>query len=294
MRVLVSGGTGFLGAPLCRALRGEGHSVTVVTRDPQAVGGAAVGWEGVDAAVRDADALVNLAGEPIAAGRWRAARKERIVRSRIETTRALVRAVAAADRRPSVLVTASAVGYYGPRGDEPLDETAGPGTGFLAEVCRAWEAEALAAEALGLRVVRLRLGIALAPDGGALARMLPPFRAFVGGPLGSGRQWMSWIHRDDVTGLVASALDSEAWVGAVNATAPSPVTNAEFAQALGRALARPAWLRTPSAVLRLALGEMAAMLLTGQRVLPGVAERLRYQFRYRDLGSALRATVRRQ
>jgi len=293
MRVLVTGGTGFVGAPLCRALRGEGHTVTVVTRDPGGVAGAAVGWDALEPAVRDADALVNLAGEPIAGGRWTAARKEQIVASRIETTRALVSAVAATERRPSVLVSASAVGYYGPRGDEPLDETATPGAGFLADVCRAWEAEALAAEPLGLRVVRLRLGIVLATEGGALGRMLPPFRAFVGGPLGSGRQWMSWIHRDDVTGLVVAALDGDAWRGAVNATAPSPVTNAEFAQALGRALARPAWLRTPAAVLRLALGEMAGMLLTGQRVVPAVAERLGYAYRYRDLASALRASARR-
>jgi uncharacterized protein (TIGR01777 family) len=293
MRVLMTGGTGFLGAPLCRALRGAGHTVTVVTRAPEHVTGPAVGWDGLEAAVRDADALVNLAGEPIAAGRWGAARKDRILASRVESTRALVRAAAAAGRRPSVLVSASAVGWYGARGDEPLDETAGPGTDFLAEVCRAWEAEALAAEALGLRVVRLRFGIALAPDGGALARMLPPFRAFVGGPLGSGAQWMSWIHRDDVTGLVVAALASEAWAGAVNATAPQPVTNRDFARALGDALARPSWLRTPAVVLRLALGEMADMLLTGQRVLPRVAERLGYQFRYRDLGPALRASVRR-
>jgi uncharacterized protein (TIGR01777 family) len=293
MRVLLTGGTGFIGAPLCRALRGAGHAVTVVTRDPEHATGPAVGWDGVGAAVRDADALVNLAGEPIAGGRWSAARKDRIRASRIESTQALVRAAAAADRRPSVLVSASAVGYYGAHGDEPLDETAPAGTGFLADVCRAWEAEALAAATLGLRVVRLRLGIVLAPDGGALARMLPPFRGFLGGPLGSGDQWTSWIHRDDVTGLVVAALASEAYAGAVNATAPRPVTNREFAQALGHALARPSWLRTPAPFLRLALGEMADMLLTGQRVLPAVAEGLGYQFRYRDLAPALRASVRR-
>jgi uncharacterized protein (TIGR01777 family) len=293
VRVLVTGGTGFLGTPLCRALRGAGHAVTVVTRDPEHATGPAVGWDGLDAAVRDADALVNLAGEPIAAGRWSAARKDAIVASRVESTRALVRAAAAAERRPSVLVSASAIGYYGAHGDEPLDETAGPGTGFLAELCRAWEDEAVAAEKLGLRVVRLRLGVVLAPDGGALARMLPPFRGFVGGPLGSGAQWMSWIHRDDVTGLVVAALASEAYARAVNATAPRPVTNREFAQALGHALARPSWLRTPAAVLRLGLGEMADVLLTGQRVLPAAAERLGYQFRYRDLGPALAASVRR-
>jgi uncharacterized protein (TIGR01777 family) len=190
-------------------------------------------------------------------------------------------------------VNASAVGYYGPHDDEPLDETAPPGEGFLAEVCRAWEAEAVAAEPLGLRVVRLRIGIALAADGGALARMLQPFRAFIGGPLGTGTQWMSWIHRDDVIGLVVAALAAEGYAGPVNATAPEPVTNRDFAAAVGRMLARPAWMRTPAVLLRLSLGEMAEMLLTGQRVLPGVAERLGYRFRYPDLTAALRASVRR-
>src|SRR5262249_5531235 len=156
--------------------------------------------------------------------------------------------------RPRVLVSGSAIGYYGARGDEPLDETAAPGAGFLAEVCQAWEREALAAEALDMRVVRLRLGIVLAPDGGALARMGRPFRAFLGGPIGRGTQWMSWIHRDDVIGLVVAALENEAYRGAVNATAPQPVTNAEFSAALGRALVRPARVRTPAFVLRLALG----------------------------------------
>src|SRR5438093_413258 len=169
----------------------------------------------------------------------------------------------------------------------------GPGAGFLADVCRAWEQEALRAEDIGLRVVRLRLGVVLAADGGALARMLPPFRAFVGGPLGSGRQWMSWIHRDDVTGLVVAALTNDGYRGPVNATAPEPVTNREFAKALGRALARPAWLPTPASALRLALGEMAELLLAGQRVLPGVANRLGYPWRYPELGGALLASVRR-
>src|SRR5205823_2092849 len=183
----------------------------------------------------------------------------------------LVDAAAAAGPRPRILVNASAVGYYGPRDDEALDESAGPGAGFLADVCRAWEEEARRAEDLGLRVVRLRLGVVLAADGGALARMLPPFRAFVGGPIGSGRQWMSWIHRDDVTGLVVAALTNDGYRGPVNATAPQPVTNREFARALGGTLARPVWLPTPAFALRLALGEMVEVLLTRQRVLPDVA-----------------------
>jgi len=293
VRVLLTGGTGFVGAPLCRALQAAGHAVTVVSREPAQADGTAIGWDAVGRAVGENDALVNLAGEPLAARRWSPAQKRRILESRVGATRALVEAAAGAPRRPAVLVSASAVGYYGPRGDEPLDETAGPGRDFLAEVCEAWEREALRAEQLGVRVIRLRLGIVLARDGGALARMQPPFRAFVGGPLGSGRQWMSWIHRDDATGLVVEALDNEAYCGALNATAPQPVTNRDFARALGQVLARPAWLPVPAVVLRLALGEMADMLLTGQRVLPAVAERLQYHWRHPELGGALRASVRR-
>ena len=287
----MTGGTGFIGAALCQALAGAGHTVTVVTRDPQRTGGAAIGWEGVSAAVRETDALVNLAGEPLGSGRWDARQKQLIRDSRVRVTRTLVGAVAAGEPRPKVLVNASAIGYYGPRADEVLDESAGPGTGFLADVCRAWEEAALAAEDLGLRVVRLRLGVVLAADGGALARMLPPFRAFLGGPIGSGRQWMSWIHRDDVTGLVADTLANESYHGAVNATAPQPVTNRDFARMLGRVLARPAWLPTPAFALRLMVGEMADLLLSGQRVLPGVADRLGYRWRFTELGGALQASI---
>jgi hypothetical protein len=291
VRVLITGGTGFVGAPLCRALEAAGHAVTVVSREPSRVAGRAIGWGELARAVGGSEALVNLAGEPIAARRWTAAQKARIRESRVGATRALVDAVASADRRPALLVSASAVGYYGSRGDEPLDEQAAPGTDFLATVCRAWEAEAARAERLGLRVVRLRLGVVLAGDGGALARMLPPFRAFAGGRIGSGRQWMSWIHRDDVKRLVLAALADERWQGPVNATAPTPVRNADFARALGRVLRRPAWLPVPGLALRLALGEMADMLLGGQRVLPVAAERLGYDWRHPEVAGALAASV---
>ena len=292
MRVLVTGGTGFIGQAVCHALRGAAHTVTIVSRDPAHAAGTAVGWNAVGQAVAAADALVNLAGEPIAAGRWGPVRKEAILQSRVNATRALVDAAGAAAQRPGVLVSASAVGYYGARDDEVLDETAGPGTGFLAEVCQAWEREASRAEALGLRVVRLRIGMVLAGDGGALARMLPPFRAFVGGRLGNGRQWMSWIHRGDLTGLVVEALANEGYRGAVNATAPQPVRNREFVAALGRVLVRPAAFPVPRVVLRVAFGEMADMLLTGQRVLPRAAERLGYRWQYPEVLGALRASVR--
>jgi len=292
VRVVVTGGAGFIGQAVCHALRGAGHTVTIVSRDPAHVAGTAVGWDAVREAVAAADALVNLAGEPIAAGRWVPARKEAILQSRVNATRALVDAAGAAAKKPGVLVSASAVGYYGARDDELLDETAGPGTGFLAEVCQAWEREASRAEALDLRVVRLRIGMVLAGDGGALARMLPPFRAFVGGRLGNGQQWMSWIHRGDLTGLVVEALANEGYRGAVNATAPQPVRNREFAAALGRVLVRPAAFPVPGVVLRVAFGEMADMLLTGQRVLPRAAERLGYRWQYPEVLGALRASVR--
>jgi uncharacterized protein (TIGR01777 family) len=293
VQVLVTGGTGFLGRPIVAALVAAGHAVVTVTRDPAHAEGEVVGWDSIVAAVGASDAVVHLAGEPIAAGRWTPERKARIRASRVETTRQVVDALAAAEPGRTVLVSGSAVGYYGPRGDEVLDETAPAGSDFLAEVCRAWEAEAERAESLGVRVVRLRLGVVLARDGGALGRMVPPFRAFVGGPIGTGRQWMSWIHGDDVTGLVLAALADDRWRGAVNATAPAPVRNAEFAAALGATLARPAVLPTPAFALRMALGEMAEMLLTGQRVVPAAATALGFRWRYPDLVSALRASVRR-
>jgi uncharacterized protein (TIGR01777 family) len=293
VHVVITGGTGSLGRPIVEALGAAGHAVVSITRDPAHASGEAVGWESLEAAVAAADAVVHLAGEPIAAGRWTAKRKERIRASRVESTRKVVDALGAADPRRRILVSASAVGYYGAHGDEVLDESAPAGSGFLADVCRAWEAEAERAESLNVRVVRLRLGVVLARHGGALARMVPAFRAFVGGPIGSGRQWMSWIHGDDVTGLVLAALTDDRWRGAVNATSPAPVRNADFAAALGATLARPAVFPTPAFALRLALGEMADMLLTGQRVVPAAANALAFHWRYPDVVGALRASVHR-
>lgn len=291
MRVLVTGGTGLVGRPACDALRAAGHAVTVVSREPGRVPGRAIGWDGLGAALPETDAIVNLAGDPIAGGRWTAARKAEIRRSRIEATRALVDAIATAEPRPKVLVSASAVGYYGDRGDEPLDETASPGRDFLARVCVDWEAEARRAEDLDVRVVRLRLGVVLAPDGGALSAMLLPFRAGLGGRLGSGKQWMSWVYRDDVVGLIRDAVANDAYVGPVNATSPNPVTNADFTHALGRALGRPTLLPAPAIGLHLLLGEMATMLLAGQRVLPTVAQRMGYAWRQPELPAALQLCI---
>jgi uncharacterized protein len=291
MRVLVSGGTGLVGRPACDALRAAGHAVTIVSREPGRVPARAIGWDGLRAAMPETDAIVNLAGESIASGRWTAARKAAIRSSRVEATRALVDAVAAASPRPKVLVNASAIGYYGAHGDEPLDETAAPGADFLARVCVEWEAEARRAEVLGLRVVLLRLGVVLAPDGGALSAMLLPFRAALGGAIGGGRQWMSWVHRDDVVGLLREAVGNAEYAGPVNATSPNPVTNRDFTRALGRALHRPTVLPVPGIGVRLLLGEMATMLLTGQRVLPKAAERLGYAWQQPELPAALERCV---
>ncbi|HWP67386.1 MAG TPA: TIGR01777 family oxidoreductase [Candidatus Limnocylindria bacterium] len=287
MHVLVTGATGLIGRALLRALAAAGHRITLVSRTPGRAPMRAVGWDGLSDVLGDVDAVVNLAGEPITAGRWTEARKQAIRASRVDATRAIVEAMRHASRRPSVLVNASATGYYGPCGDETVDESHPAGSDFLASVCKAWEAEAIAAEALGVRVVRLRTGIVLAPEGGALGRMLIPFRACLGGPMGSGKQWMPWIHLDDECGLIVAALAGEGWQGAVNATAPEPVRNRDFARALGDALYRPAILPIPAFVLRLAFGEMADILLSGQRAVPAAAQAQGYDFKHPTLPEAL-------
>jgi len=298
MKLLITGGTGFIGTALCRVLARQGHELSLLTRRahaaPPVPGARLVAWEGAgwQQLTGEVDGIVNLAGEPLAGRRWTAAQKQRIRDSRAKTTRALVDAIAAQPRRPGVLVSGSATGYYGPRGDERLCEDDPGGAGFLADTCRAWEGEAQRAESLGVRVVRLRIGVVLGPDGGALVKMVPPFRAFLGGPLGSGRQWMSWVHRDDVIGLIVSALSSPQIRGAVNATAPAPVTMREFCAALGRALHRPSWVLVPAPVLRALLGEMAEVLLTGQRVLPAAAQRFGYRFVAPELLPAIASCLR--
>lgn len=287
MHVLLTGATGLIGRPLLRALAAAGHSVTVVSRTPGRAPTRAVGWDGVPAIISEVDAVVNLAGEPVADGRWTEERKEAIRASRVQGTRAIVEAMRRAPKRPAVLVNASATGYYGPCGDETVDESHAPGNDFLANVCKAWEAEAVAAEALGVRVVRLRTGIVLSDQGGALGRMLVPFRACLGGPIGSGKQWMPWIHIDDECGLVVAALAGEQWSGPVNATAPEPVRNREFARVLGAALRRPAVLPLPGFVLRLAFGDMASIMLTGQRATPAAAQQFGYDWKHPTLPEAI-------
>jgi hypothetical protein len=237
-------------------------------------------------AVPPCDAVVHLAGEPIAQ-RWTAAAKQRIRESRVEATRRLVAQLAKLERAPRVLVAASAIGIYGSRGDEVLTEASAPGSDFLAEICVAWEQAAREAAALGIRVVSVRFGIVLGREGGALARMLPPFRLGVGGRLGSGRQWMSWIHLEDALGLLEFALGRDALAGPLNATAPNPVVNAEFTRRLAAALHRPAFTPAPAFALKLMFGEMAGMLLNGQRVEPRAALAAGYTFRYPELAPAL-------
>lgn len=299
MKVVLVGGTGLIGSALSRKLVEQGHSITVLTRSsspPTAPKISSLSWNpgsrsSWEQALEDADALVNLAGEPIAARRWTDAQKEKIRGSRIATTRALVDAMARARQRPAVFLNGSAVGYYGSRGDEALGEEAPPGGDFLARVCVDWEAEAQKAEQYGMRVIRLRTGIVLAREGGALAKMVPPFKFFAGGPLGSGKQWMSWIHIEDEVGLIVFLLGHAEARGAVNATAPEPVTMRDFCRTLAKVLRRPSWAPVPGFALRLLLGEMADMLLTGQRVLPRAALKWGYQFRYVSLAGALEALM---
>jgi uncharacterized protein (TIGR01777 family) len=310
MRIIVTGGTGFLGHPLCRSLAEDGHDVVVLSRKGPAGGASAskpgggagvrvVGWTG-DAStagwgrlVDGAGAVVNLAGESIAGRRWTDEQKSRLERSRLETTRAVFEAIGAAGQPPRVLVSGSAVGYYGPRGDEVLTEASAPGEDFLSRLAVRWEAEASKAASSRTRVVLLRTGIVLGRDGGALAKMLLPFKLGLGGPLGSGRQFMSWIHRADWVAMVRWALDADV-SGPLNGTAPMPVTNADFTRALGAALGRPAVLPAPAFALRLMLGEMAdPLLLTGQRVVPERARAQGFTFRHGTLPEALADVVRR-
>jgi uncharacterized protein len=242
-------------------------------------------------AFHDVTVVFNLAGEPVADGRWTTERKRRIRDSRVIGTRNLVAGLAACPQRPKVLVSASAVGYYGDSGDDPVDERSGPGRDFLADVCVAWEREALAAEALGIRVVCVRTGFVLAPGGGALAKMLPPFRVGMGARVGSGEQWTPWIHIDDVVGILLHASGDERIRGPINAVAPTPATNAALTLELGQALRRPALLSVPKAALRLMFGEMSQVLTASQHVLPSVAERTGYVFKYPELGPALEAVL---
>ncbi len=297
MKCIVSGGRGFVGKRVVDALLREGNYVAVWSREPgretrDAVGAFywdPLGAEPAEESLTDYDAVIHLAGEPVSQ-RWTAEAKQKIHDSRVLGTKRLVDAIAKVEHKPSVLVCASAVGYYGSRGDEELDESSAGGTGFLAEVCRDGEAEADRAMDLGLRVVKLRIGVVMGPDGGALAAMLPSFRAYLGGRLGSGRQWMSWIHVDDVAQMVAWALKADV-AGAMNAVAPKPVTNGEFTHTLGKALGKPALLQIPAMVLKAGMGEMSDVVLSSMRVMPSVAKAHGFAWKYPELEPALRDCV---
>jgi uncharacterized protein (TIGR01777 family) len=288
------------------ALKAREDEVTVLSRDPDRARGKlgaevqALRWDSLSEpapaqALADRDAVVNLAGEPIAQ-RWSEQAKRAIRDSRVTGTRNLVKGLGEldADARPSVLVSSSAIGYYGAHGAEPIDEEAPAGTDFLAQVCATWEAEAWAvASSLRMRVVQVRTGVVLDRSGGALAKMLPPFRLGVGGPVAGGRQFVAWIHRDDLVGMMLAALDDERWSGPVNATAPEPVSNRELSRALGHALHRPALLPVPGPALRVLYGEMAEIVTTGVRAVPAKALMLGYDFMFPRLDEALRSALSR-
>ena len=298
MRLVLTGGTGFVGTALRESLTQKGHEVVILTRQASRENQPGIRtryayWNPTQSGpwekeLEGVEGVINLAGEPLVGKRWSAEQKQKIRESRVGATRAIVEAIRNAKRKPLFLINASAIGCYGPHGDEELGEESPAGKDFLGQTCQAWETEAQKAEGSGLRVVRLRTGIVLEIGGGALAKMLPPFQLGLGGPLGTGTQWMSWIHRKDLIALIDFAIEKREIRGVLNATAPRPVTMKEFAQTLGRVLHRPAFFPVPAFVLKILLGEMADMLLTGQRVLPKRALASGYSFQFPNLEPALK------
>jgi hypothetical protein len=301
MQIVIAGGTGFIGRPLCAALCQEGHRVTLLTRRIEAersygLAVTAIEWNARGSGawehcLDDADAVINLAGAPIAEERWTDARKRLLTESRVLTTRLLVEALSSRSLKPRTLISASGIGFYGASDDRVLDEGAARGQGFLADLCLAWEAEAVRAVEMGVRVVILRTGMVLEQDGGALQKMLLPFRLFAGGPIMPGTQWVSWIHRRDHIGLIQWALTTQSVSGPLNAVAPEAVTMKQFCGSVGRVLHRPSWLPVPGFALRVALGELGTLMTTGQHVTPAKALSRGYVFRYPKLEPALRAIL---
>jgi uncharacterized protein len=304
MKIVIAGGTGFIGRALCATLIQGGHRVAVLTRQlglihhrpelPVQV----VEWNARDSGpweqvLEGADAVINLAGTPIADARWTDVRKQLIIDSRILTTRLLVRALSRWSSKPATFISASGIGYYGATDDRRLDEGAARGNGFLADLCLAWESEALRAAECGARVVLLRTGMVLEQDGGALPKMLLPFRFFAGGPIMPGSQWVSWIHRRDHIGLIQWALSTPTVSGPINAVAPEPVTMRTFCEVLGRVLHRPSWLPVPRFALNVLLAELGTLMTTGQRVIPAKAMAGGYRFQYPMLEQALRDVLMR-
>lgn len=298
MKVLLAGCSGFIGRSLIHELAREGHELILLSRNEANVREFLsekirfCPWDGKGipqtALLEKLDGVVNLCGEGIAEGRWTEERKARLLSSRLDTTNALVQFMSELQDPPKVLVNASAVGFYGSVPEGEVDESASTGHTFLADICKKWEVAALKAESYGVRVALMRIGIVLEQGGGAFAKMVPPFKAFIGGPLGSGKQWFPWVHRDDVVGLIRFALENEQASGPINVTAPEVVRMSEFCQRLGAVLGRPSWAPVPAFMLKLLLGEMSEMLLTGQKAIPKKACELGYEFKYASLDEALR------
>jgi uncharacterized protein (TIGR01777 family) len=297
MRIIITGGTGFIGTILTKSLVAQGHQVWILTRNLSsarlAEGARGIGWDGRTTTgwgelVSHADALVNLAGESLGSGPWTRDRKKRILSSRVEAGQAITSAIRQANPRPNVLIQASAVGFYGPHGDEPVTEESAQGHGFLAEVCKDWEASTQPVEDLGVRRIVIRTGVVLSTDEGALKRMLLPFRLFAGGPLGNGRQGFPWIHPADEVGGIRFLLENEKAQGVYNLSSPEPLSNANFGGILAKAMHRPYWLPAPAFALRLLLGEMATLVLEGQFMLPQRLHEFGFRFRFETAESALR------
>jgi hypothetical protein len=303
MKVLITGGTGQIGRLLVKHLAQKGDEVLVLTRTPQQVrglpeGARPIGWDGRTPAgwahlAEGADALINLAGENLAGekflpARWTAARKQRILQSRLQAGQAVLAAVQQATLKPKVVIQASAVGYYGPQDDRPLSEEARAGEDFLAQTCVQWEDSTTAVAGLGVRRVAIRTGVVLTPEGGALYRMMLPFKLFAGGPFGNGKQWVSWIHPADEIAAIAFLIENPQAQGAFNLAAPQPVNSATFSKTLGRVMKRPSWLPVPGFAMKAALGEVSTVVLDGQRVLPTRLQALGFEFQFPELEPALR------
>lgn len=296
MKIVLTGASGMIGRPLVEKLMAQRHDLVVLGRNqPKSNPVRFYRWDSEkDAvpleAVEGAGAIIHLAGEPVSQ-RWNDEVKRKIRDSRVNGTRAIVEAIAKATHKPSVLISGSAIGYYGDRGGETLDEHSAPGTGLIPQVTVDWEREALEAERYGVRTCLLRTGIVLHHSGGALKSMIPPFKMFVGGPIGDGKQWMSWIHRDDLIEMILWAMHNDSVHGAINGVAPQPCTGKEFASALGEALSRPAIFPVPAFVIRLLFGEMSQIMLSSQKILPRVPQEQGFHFRYPDLSGAMCAAA---
>jgi len=303
MKIILTGGTGFIGQAVLNHLLEYGHHVVLLTRHPnpaKPLGKTLVieQWDAATAGswvkhLEGADAVINLAGESIAAKRWTAEQKNKIISSRINAAQAIINGMKGVNVKPSVLINASAIGFYGNVPEGEVNESSPMGKGFLAETCGQWEQSVKGAEPLGVRTVLLRFGVVLEQGGGALSKILPPFQFFAGGPLGSGKQWFSWIHREDIVGAIFFALGNPSLNGAVNVTAPEAATMGKFCKTLGKVMGRPSWAPVPAFALRLLLGEMADMLLEGQRVVPEKLLKAGYIFRYPELEPALRAILKK-